>query len=218
MATRIGILPPRYSFESFTSLFNEALVEFFLNQKMDIPNVFLSRIFASEESFRDLLPREDEEPTHLKIIKEIISDDLPPKHIVSYLAATRSEQKATMNSIKELVTEILNSKHGGFYGFGGNFFARNQISKETVELLERSVITAYKCDSFYACCLEIYQAIKKKGKKIVVLTIKETILKSHSNIVELVGEEGRIERVSENFTETADMIAQVFKNERNTNE
>lgn len=210
-AARIGLLPPKMSFEDFAAYFNDALNAFFANEKSPISDVFLSRIFASEGSFKNLSSNSSQEATHLKVIREIISKDLEAEYVISYLSAIRPEKKPTIDTVKDLLSKVVNSNYGQFYGFGEKTFKRMELKKALIDAIEHDIMIHYKVDSFLDGCLKLYSLILGENAKKERTTLTRIIsnqLISYSKDIKI---DYVSNKIADNFLETAEIMQEVFK-------
>ena len=211
MAARIGLIPPSMSFEDFSSNFNEGLKQFLLEKEADTSDVYLSRIFASEESFSNLLSEPNEEPTHLKIIRQIISKKIPSNYVASYLAATRHEKVLTPDTIKDLITTIVNSRSGGYYGFNNEFFEKIGLSAEDVLTIENSLKIQFESDLFVNCCVKINSSILKEGADAISRRIRKIVISRIKNESLIIEDDKVLQRLIKIFIETSESIAEIFR-------
>lgn len=209
-AARIGLIPPSMTFEDFSANFNEGLKQFLLEEKANTSDVFLSRIFASEESFSNLLSEPNEEPTHLKIIRQIISKNIPSKYVASYLAATRHEKVPTPDTIKDLITTIVNSRSGGYYGFNNEFFEKIGLPKEVVLAIENSLKIQFESDLFVNCCVKINNSILKEGTDAISRRIGKLVISGIKNENLIIEDDKVLQKLIKIFIETSESIAEIF--------
>lgn len=210
-AARIGLIPPSMSFEDFSANFKEGLKQFLLEEEADTSDVYLSRIFASEESFSNLLSESNEEPTHLKIIRQIISKNIPSNYVASYLAATRHEKVPTPDTIKDLITTIVNSRSGGYYGFNNEFFEKIGLSEEDVLTIENSLKIQFESDLFVNCCVKINDSILKEGTDAISRRIRKIIISGIKNESLIIEDDKVLQRLIKIFIETSESIAEIFR-------
>ncbi|MHB8359573.1 MAG: hypothetical protein ACYDCP_08755 [Thermoplasmataceae archaeon] len=211
-AARIGLIPPGMSFEKFSEYFNKGLTEFLFEKKANTSDVYLSRIFASEESFKNLLSEPNAEPTHLKIIREIISKNVPSEYVVSYLAATRQDKIPTHETIEDLITTVVNSKSGGYYGFNSEFFEQIHLPEESVFSIENNLKNQFKSDLFVKCCVKVANSISKNGMGVVSREIGKIVL-ANINSENIKRDNKSIQRVVQVFIDTSEFITEIFHGE-----
>ncbi len=210
-AARIGLIPPGMSFEDFSSYFNERLTQFLLCKKAKTSDVYLSRIFASEESFRNLLSGPEDEPTHLKVIRQIISTNIPSKYIASYLAAIRHEKVLTRDTIKGLITTVVNSRSGGYYGFNSEFFEQIGLSEERASVVENSLKNQFNSNLFVDCCVKVTNSISKEGIEKVLDKIRKIVSSNISSENLIIKDEKSVQKVVQVFIDTSEFITEIFQ-------
>lgn len=209
--TRIGIVPNDMSY-SECSLLLEEVLRVHLRNSGNLHQLFMTRISATEESFRVLIRESQSDIDLFSKIKDLIKEHFPTDYQIALYIST-NEQTIEPSSILEVIGRIVDTAAGGFLNLMNKEYRAlfekeaGQYINEIMMEFETDIESKLSTPNFHLACETLSRQSENKSQRDVVRLIDGSLIKAFLS-KELEAKNSRA--LAREILRVAKMVSDVF--------